>query len=104
MRMISIEEVRQNCRIDDDSEDDLLKIYLAAAQQAVIQYTGRNWYADEVPESDPDGMLYNSSVNLAILLLTANWYKNREAVTALNSSYLAYGVSYLLDPYRIMWR
>lgn len=104
MHMISIEDVRQNCRIDDDSEDDLLKIYLAAAQQAVIQYTGRNWYINEVPESDPDGMLYNSSVNLALLLLTANWYKNREATTAVNSSYLVYGVGWLLEPYRLMWR
>ncbi|PIT52423.1 hypothetical protein BHC44_08820 [Snodgrassella alvi] len=101
--MISIEDIRNNCRIDDDSEDDLLRIYLAAAQETVKQFTGRNWYENEVPDTDPTGMLYNSAVDMAMLLLTANWYKNREAVSAINSAWLPFGVGFLLQPYRIMW-
>ncbi|PIT07739.1 hypothetical protein BGI30_09040 [Snodgrassella alvi] len=101
--MISIEDIRNNCRIDDDSEDDLLRIYLAAAQDAVKQFTGRNWYENEVPDTDPTGMLYNRAVDMAMLLLTAHWYKNREAVSALNSAWLPFGWAYLLQPYQIMW-
>ena len=101
--MITINDIRKNCRIDDNSEDGLLMIYLAAAKEAVKQYTNRNWYESAIPENDPDGMLYNDAVDRALLLITAHWYKNREAVSALNASWLPCGVAFLLQPYMMMW-
>lgn len=99
--MLSIKDIKLNCRIDGDEEDLLLQSYLDAAKEALRQQTNRNWYEYEVPKEDTTGMLYNGATDQALLLLTSNWYANRESVNDKNLSETPQGFWWLIQPYRI---
>jgi hypothetical protein len=41
-------------------------------------FINRNLYEDEVPETDPDGLVIADDILLALMLLVGHWYENRE--------------------------
>lgn len=52
--------------------------------------------------ADPDALLYGEDVEMAMLMLIAHWYTNRETVsTGSTTSALAFSTEALLQPYRI---
>ena len=90
----TVEEVRLHCRIDDDAEDSLLTDYINAAVSRAANYLNRKLYADEVSDTDSDGLLIAGEIKLALLLAVGFWYGNREAQELPDGFYL------LLAPYR----
>ncbi|MBS0878584.1 MULTISPECIES: head-tail connector protein [unclassified Tatumella] len=90
----TVEEVRLHCRIDDDAEDSLLTAYITAAASRAGNYLNRTLYADEVPDTDSDGLLIAGEIKQALLLAVGFWYGNREAQALPDGFYL------LLAPYR----
>ncbi|ABR74601.1 phage gp6-like head-tail connector protein [Actinobacillus succinogenes] len=74
---ITIDEIKLQCRIDGDEEDDLLVIYLDAAKATVENYTNRKLYEtlpDEPPENAQE---ITSDLKIALLMLVAYMYENR---------------------------
>ena len=52
--------------------------------------------------ADPDALLYGEDIEMAMLMLIAHWYTNRETVsTGSTTSALAFSTEALLQPYRI---
>lgn len=99
--MVTIEQIRTHCRIDDDGEDTLLAQYRAAAQELLKTHTGRNWYAagSEIPDNDPNGMHITPQAVQALLLLIGGWYQHRESAAAQNEVPAAFW--HLVQAYRI---
>ncbi len=78
MNSISIEELRQQCRIDTVEEDELLLGYLDAAKEKAENYLNRKVYDDAVPETDPDGITITPVIRLTLMLVVGFWYDTRE--------------------------
>lgn len=84
--MLELETIKQQCRLETDFDDDneLLELYSGAAKRYVERYTDRNLYAttgEAGYADDPDALLLDDDITVAMLLLISHWYENREAVT-----------------------
>lgn len=76
----SLEELRIQCRIDDDSqeEDKLLELYASAAREEAEKYLNRRIYDEQVPPDDLDGIVITASIKLRIMQIVNFWYDNRD--------------------------
>lgn len=96
LNFISIEEVKTQCRIDpeDNTEDTLLQTFAEAAEQTVQNLINRDAanIIDEYTEVP-------APVKTAMLILSAQYYKYREATTQDNVNNVPWGVQNLLLPY-----
>lgn len=98
--MITLEQVKFQCRIDHDDEDALLAGYMAAARDHVQMHLDRTIYDLAVPDDDPDGVIDNPSIDQATLMIVSHWYAHREAVSETAMNEVPMGATYLLTPYR----
>lgn len=98
----TIEELRHQCRIDSDdvSEDQMLTLYLNASLRHAEVIINRCLYDEDIPESDPSGLLIGDDIKLALMLLVAHWYENREPVSRDSVNTIPFGVDAILKPYR----
>lgn len=100
--MVTLEQVKFQCRIEHDDEDALLDGYMAAARDHVQMHLDRTIYQLAVPDDDPDGVIDNPSIDQATLLLISHWYAHREAVSESSMTEMPMGTYHLLQPYRNM--
>lgn len=122
--MLTLQVIKEHCRLelDETEEDSLLKVYGRAAWRLVESRSGRKLFEvapegateeqlnDEdflrplLPPGAPENALpVTDDVRLAMLLLVAHWFKNREAVTEASSSGakdLPLAFDALIHPYR----
>lgn len=104
MDKITLEQVKYQCRIEHNDEDELLNGYILSAYDYVQNHTGRNLYNDNIPDDDKNGIIITPSINHACLMLVAHWYANRETVAnnMVNVAEMPFSVVHLLQPYRIL--
>ena len=95
MTYITLEEVKAQCRVEDNTEDTMLGIYGNAAEEAVIHETG--WTADELV-SQNDGAMPDR-LRLAMRLIAAHWFRVRESVTGVAPHAVPYAYEYLVKPF-----
>lgn len=100
--MIELSEIKAQCRIEHDLEDDLLRAYSSAAIEHAQKVIDATIYQDKIPDGK-DGVLFNNAIKIACLMLIAHWHANREAVAVVRGGGsvelpLAFGA--LLAPYR----
>lgn len=100
--MVTLEQVKFQCRIEHDDEDALLAGYMAAARDHVQKHLDRTIYESVVPDDDPDGVIDNASIDQATLLLIGHWYAHREAVSESSMTEMPMGTYHLLQPDRNM--
>ena len=105
--MLTKEQVKRHCNIEQDfMEDDIwIDTSIKAAARYVETWTRRRLYdtADDPGYlADPDRLLYGADIEMAMLMLIAHWYANRETVsTGSSTSALEFSTEALLQPYRI---
>lgn len=105
--MLTKEQVKHHCNIEQDfTEDDIwIATSIKAAARYVETWTRRRLYEkadDPLYMADPDALLYGEDIEMAMLMLIAHWYTNRETVsTGSTTSALAFSTEALLQPYRI---
>lgn len=101
--LISLDLIKQHCRIEHDVEDELLESYALAAHTYIESQLDRRVYAKTLPEDDPQGLLLNTAITQAMLMTIAHWYEHRESVVVgVTSKEIEEGVWRLIQPYRIM--
>lgn len=89
MILLTIDDLKQQCRILSDDENSLLEIYGLAAEDWVSQYLGRPVVAEE-----PAG------IKAATLMMAATLYAFRESeITA--QTYEVRACKAMLDPHRV---
>lgn len=110
MSIIAVALAKKHLRVDADDEDDLIAVYLAAAEGAAQDYLNRQVYEtveglaqavlDGVAGDDP--MLANDQVKAAVLLTLGHLYANREdVVVGTITAELPRGARSLLQPHRV---
>lgn len=108
MSIVSEQTALEHCRADG-VDVGLVKVYLAAAEDAVCAYLNRKVYEDEAAlkaalaneSATKNDMVANASIAAAILLITGHLYENREQNTSAAVSELKTGAFDLLRPYRL---
>lgn len=105
MSLIDLALAKRHLRLDVDfvEEDEIIGLYLAAAQDAAEQFLGRKLYAEgaALPADDPNGLVMPASVKAAILLTLGHLYGNREdVVIGTIATDMPNGAQALLWPYR----
>lgn len=76
---ITLDEIKLQCRIDSDDEDDLLSVYLVAAKAIVENHTNRVLF-EKLPEDESkpaNAQEITGDLKIAILMLVAYLYENR---------------------------
>lgn len=94
--MITLEQVKFQCRIEHDEEDDILMLYIQSAQDFCQNYLDRNIY-NTADFDDKTGIEITPIIKQAMLLLVAYWYVQRELTANVPQA-----VYELLRPYRLM--
>lgn len=92
--IITLTETKEHLKVDQDTEDDLITLYIQAAENHIENFLNQPIMgAADSPVTTP------SAIKAACLLLVANMYENREAMTekSLNENTT---VKSLLYPYR----
>ena len=99
MKIVTLEMAKDHLRIDEITHE--LSIYITAAEELAQEFLNRRVYDVSVPEDDPTGIVANSLITAAILLILGHLYENRETVTDKPLNNVPMGALSLLQPYRI---
>lgn len=108
MSLIDIDTAKMHLRVDSEEEDDLIALYLAAAEASAVEFLNRNVYANQAAleaaaepvEARP--MVINGAVQAAMLLILGHLYANREnTLVGVSAQELPMGAHSLLWPYRV---
>ena len=101
--LLTLDLIKQHCRIDSDDEDELLELYESAAQQHIENQLDRKLFASEVPDDVANGLVITPAIKQAMLMTIAHWYEHRESVViGIVSREIEEGTWRLIQPYRIM--
>lgn len=103
MEFLTLDEIKQQCRVDFDYDDALLTSYGETAEQVIVQYLGRGKTVEDMMESLTDeygGM--PAPVRQAALMLTAMWYQNQVPAKQGNMSIVPYTFDIMIKPYVIL--
>ncbi|GAB1084990.1 MAG: hypothetical protein SStaTSB_29900 [Shewanella algae] len=110
--LLTPEELRRQCKVDDDdtSQDDELKAFCMAATGRLEAELQRNVYATraEVPEGEPDAIALDEQrhggedLKLALKLLVAHYYRNREQTSEMTLKAIPEGFYSLTGNYRLV--
>ncbi|WP_417278404.1 head-tail connector protein [Celeribacter sp.] len=108
MSVTPVALLKAHLNLEHDLDDDLLQLYLNAAEAYVAKYIGGE--IPEIPEPvvDADGFLLVKAdpdpvpdIRLAVLMLAGFWYENREAAQSSGKTAMVpFGVHDLLDSHR----
>lgn len=90
MILLTIDELKQQCRVLSGDENSLLEIYGTAAEEWSAAYIGRPLVAEEEP----------ASVKAACLMLAATMYAYRESESVAQTHELR-ACKAMLDPHRV---
>lgn len=88
---LTLEKAKKHLRVDFDDDDEMIQLYLDAANAWALRYCNR----DAVPAGA------EFEFDAAALLTMADLYENREAQTA-NVLHENISARRLLDPYRLL--
>ena len=97
MKYLTFDAIKAQLRLDDEQaslEHDLLEDYGTAAEDAILNLTGRS-YTDiietygEVPRP----------ISIATLMLVDNWYKERSPISPQPMSTVRYAFDVMVKPY-----
>lgn len=117
LKVVSLEELKAQMREDFDGEDELIKLYGEAAEDAVIGATRRTLeelcrmgyteqtgvklpISEALPgESLPGLMWFPARLKVAILMLAAHSHRNREPVAAVAQNAVPYAFDMYIKPY-----
>lgn len=113
LRVLKLEELKAQMREDWNGEDELICLYGKAAEDAVIDGTGRTLdqlkrigYAERTGilitdgEQLPEGSWFPSRLKVAALMLAAHYFRNREPIASVSQNAVPYTIDFFLKPYR----
>ena len=99
LRVVTLDELKAQMRVDFEDEDEIIKLYGCAAEDAIISGTYRIGYAEKNNGSQ-EGESFPDRLRLAILILAAHNYRNREPVASISQNPVPYSIDVYCKPYR----
>lgn len=92
---VALEDLKKQCNVDFEEDDSLILKYGVAAERWVENRLNRTF--DDVVE---ERGFFPEDLEMAILMITAHWYRVREAVSSTAQSRVPFGVESLITPYK----
>lgn len=86
-----LDDVKLHCRVDNDSEDSLLTVYIDAALEVCQKHIGKRF---------DNGLEFTPAIKAGCLMYIGMLYENREAVSDLNLKEVPFAISSLWSVYR----
>lgn len=106
LRVVTLDELKAQMRVDFEDEDEIIKLYGCAAEDAIISGTYRTLeelkrigYAEKNNGSQ-EGESFPDRLRIAILILAAHNYRNREPVASISQNPVPYSIDVYCKPYR----
>lgn len=99
LMLVTVEELKQQMRVDFDEEDELIRLYGVAAQDTILNMIRRDAEELEIYDRDDGEAKIAAPVKTAILILAAHLYKNREPVSSVAQNAVPYSISVLIKPF-----
>lgn len=97
---ITLQEVKNYLKVENNDDDNLINSLLTAAIQYCEVFLGRP--INEEKMTDENRWEVPEMIKIAILMLIAHWYENRGVIGDKLTGEIAYSVSALLWPYRLI--
>lgn len=100
---VTLAEAKAQCRVEFDTDDDLISSYITAAREYVENFLNKPLVQEDTDpsEDDPEPIVVKQAWKQAILLIVADWYAHREnTIIGVSSAVLPIGVHALLWPDR----
>ena len=98
--IVSLEQAKLHLRLDEDDQDEIISLYIRAAQERIEAYLNRRVleFGDLVITNE---IFVNAAIQAAALLYIGHLERNRESVVVGTiASVLPNGFEALLMPYR----
>lgn len=95
MKWLTLNKVKEHCRIDGNSEDSILTAYADAAEQGIEQLMNRT-YEETL---DIFGAAATNNLTIAALLLTEHLYTHRGPTEGFSISIIPYGIDFWVKPF-----
>ncbi|WP_222889429.1 head-tail connector protein [Enterobacter sp. C2] len=89
--LITLEEAKLHCRIDDDYEDPLIQAYIAAALEVCQQHIGKRFGT---------GLMFNPAIKVGCLMYISQLYEYRATVSDAEAKEIPLAISALWSAYR----
>ncbi|HHH0073587.1 TPA: head-tail connector protein [Yersinia enterocolitica] len=89
--MITLDEAKLHCRVDDDYEDSLIQIYIDAALEVCQQHIGKRFDA---------GLEFNPAIRVGCLMYVSQLYEGRTMVSEVEAKEVPLTISALWSTYR----
>lgn len=86
-----LDDVKLHCRVDNDSEDSLLTVYIDAALEVCQKHIGKRF---------DNGLEFTPAIKAGCLMYIGMLYENREVVSDLNLKEVPFAISSLWSVYR----
>ena len=87
MPLPTIEELKRQCYIDGDHDNDLLQQFLSAAVSEVERVTNPRLYEEKTDKDDPGALFLSTDIELRLRQMVGFWYENREGQSLPDSLY-----------------
>ena len=109
LRVVTLDELKMQMRVDLEEEDAIIEAYGIAAEDTVASMTRRtleelavigraeDQLTGEVEDVAAD---FPARLKIAVLMLAAHWYRNREPVATVAMNAVPYALEVLVKPYR----
>lgn len=116
-RIVTLDELKSQMRVDIEEEDSLIALYGVAAENYVVESTRRTipelnllgylrvHGGEELSEPDAVGISkdnknFPQTLKVAILMYAAHLYRNREPVAGIAQNAVPHTLDALIKPYR----
>ena len=96
MKWLTLEKIKQQCRIEQNFtlEDQLLTNYGTSAESTILNHLNRTYY----DLTEQYGEVPQDIINASLMLVDV-WYQHRSPVESLNMSIVPYTFDLLIKPY-----
>lgn len=103
MEKATVQELKQQLRLDNDDEDLLLQLYLDAAFEVLELLLNKKIYTEEPGDgtTDESYLIYDNSVKIAHLQIAGEQYKNREVTSDKAQTELPCSVAKFIEQKRV---
>ena len=102
LRIVSLDALKRQMKIDFEEDDDLIVLYGVAAVDALINATRRCYdvlFMENRKCKSYENAGFPPMLYIAILMMAAQLYKNREPVSGLSQAVVPYTFDYMLKPW-----
>lgn len=89
--LISLEETKLHCRIDDDYEDTLMQAYIEAALEVCQKHIGKRF---------GDGLEFTPAIKVGCMMYVSQLYEYRTTISDVEAKEIPMAVSALWSVYR----